>query len=83
MWFHVATLFVAHSVPAQNRPGPMHELSEGSMGGIAVHATHAIRSSGGKIGSPRGTTLVVKPLESVILILKHKTHNISSLSFNF
>ena len=37
MWFHVATLlFMAHSVPAQNRPGPIHELSEGGMGGVAV-----------------------------------------------
>ena len=61
VWFHVATLlFVAHSVPAQNRPGPMHELSEGGLGGVAKHA---IRSCGGTTGSPRGTTLVVQPLE--------------------
>ena len=53
-------LFVAHNVPAQNRPGPMHELSEG---GVAVHAKHAIRSCGGTTGSPRGTILVVQPLE--------------------
>ena len=40
VWFHEATLFfVAHSVPAQNRPGPIHKLSEGGMGGAAVHAT--------------------------------------------
>ena len=49
-------MFVAHSVPAQNRPGPMHELSEGGMGGVVVHAKHVIRSCGGTTGSPRGTT---------------------------
>ena len=41
----------------------MHELSEGGMGGVTVHAKHAIRSCGGTTGSPRGTTLVVQPLE--------------------
>ena len=64
VWFQEATLlFVAHSVPAQNRPCPMHELSEGGMGGVAVHAKHAIRSCGRTTGSPCGTTLVVQPLE--------------------
>ena len=47
----------------QNRPGPIHELSEGGMGGVAVHAKHVILSCGGKTGSPSGTTLVVQPLE--------------------
>ena len=42
---------------------PTHELSGGCIGGVAVHAKHAIRSSGGPTGSPRGTTLVVQPLE--------------------
>ena len=61
MWFYEATpLFVAQNVPVQNRPGPMHELSEGAMGGVAVHAKHAICSSGGTTGSPHGTT---QPLE--------------------
>ena len=40
----------------------MHELSEGGMGGVAVHAKQVIRSCGGT-GSPRETTLVVQPLE--------------------
>ena len=62
--FHMATLlFVVHGVPAQNRPGLMHQLSEGGMGWLAVHAKHAVRSCGRTIGSPRGTTLVVQPLE--------------------
>ena len=52
-----------HSVPAQNGPGPMHELSEGGVGGDAVHTKHAICSCGGTTRSPRGTTLVVQPLE--------------------
>ena len=56
-------LFDAHSAPAQNWPGPTHELSEGDMGGVAVHVTHAICSCGGTTGSPCGTTLVVQPLE--------------------
>ena len=50
-------------LPAQNQPGPMHELSEGGLGGVAVHSKHAIRSCGGTTGSPRGTILVVQPLE--------------------
>ena len=41
----------------------MHELSEGDMGGVAVHAKHTICSCGGTTGSPRGITLVVQPLE--------------------
>ena len=41
----------------------MHERFEGGMGGVAVHAEHAIRSCVGTTGSPRGTTLVVQPLE--------------------
>ena len=41
----------------------MHELSEGVMGGAAVHAKHTICSCGGTTVSPRGTTLVVQPLE--------------------
>ena len=83
VWFHVATLlFAAHSVSAQNRSGPMHEIPEGGMGGVAVHAKQAIRSCGGTTGSPRGTTLLVQPLYIyiyiyIILILKHKTHDIS------
>ena len=64
VWIHVTTLlFVAHSVSAQNRPGPIHELSEGGMDGVVVHAKYAIRSCGWTTGSPRGTTLVVQPLE--------------------
>ena len=64
VWFHEVTLlFVAHSVPAQNRPGPMHELSEGGTGGVAVHARHATRTCGGTTGSPCGTILVVQLLE--------------------
>ena len=47
---------------AHNRPGPMHEFSEGGTGGVAVSAKHAIRLCGGITGSPRGTTLVVQPL---------------------
>ena len=34
----------------------MHELSEGGMGRVAIHAKHAIRSY-------EGTTLIVQPLE--------------------
>ena len=56
-------LFVAHSVPAQHWPGPMHEFSEGGMSGVAVHAKHAICSCGGRTRSPHGITLVVQPLE--------------------
>ena len=41
----------------------MHELSDGGMGGVAVHAKHVIRSCGGTTGSPHGTTLTVQPLE--------------------
>ena len=41
----------------------MHELSEGGIDSVAVHAKHAIRSYGGTTGSPRGTTLVVQSLE--------------------
>ena len=41
----------------------MHELFEGGMGGVAVHAKYAIRSCGETKGSPRGTTLVVQSLE--------------------
>ena len=47
VWFHEATLlFDTHSTYAQNRPGPMHEFSEGGIGGVAVQANHAIRSCG-------------------------------------
>ena len=55
--------------------------SDGGMGGVAVHAKHAIRSCGGTTGSPRGTILVVQPLEvcNIVLILKHKAHDISPL----
>ena len=45
-------MFVAHGVPAQNRPGLMHEFSQDGMGGVAVHAKDAIRSCGGTTGSP-------------------------------
>ena len=55
--------FSLHSVPAQNQSGRMHELFEGGMGGVAVHAKHAICSCGGRTGSPHGTKLVVQPLE--------------------
>ena len=42
----------------------MHELSEGGMGVVAVHAKRVWeRSCGGTTGLPRGTTLVVQPLK--------------------
>ena len=51
VWFQLVTLlFGAHSLPAQNRPGPMHELFEVGMGGVAVHAKYAICSCGGQQG---------------------------------
>ena len=65
MWFYVATLlFVTHSVEtlvrkwhvAQNRPVTMHELSEGGMDGVAVHASK-LRVRRAR-GSPQSAFLV-------------------------
>ena len=57
-------------VPAQNRPGPMHELSEGCFGGVVVHAKHAMRT---KVLEEVGVQLLLCDFKHLGLLIYSRT----------